>query len=160
MLKDLYSLSKPGIYALVNHKNKRIYIGYSRTSMLSSVSRIAYELEQGYYSIKQMQQDKHKLKLLILDSSVPDEYMKIYTEWYCYKWYRMGYDLYTSYKPLGSKFRVSLAPGLKLLVEIVYRGNTSVTAGICSSQDEVNTFIKYVGDGFMFPVSIWKGRSC
>jgi len=56
----------PGVYALVNEKDKRIFISHS-SNILSSSARVISQVSNKVHPIKQMYRDRKRLKVVLLE---------------------------------------------------------------------------------------------
>lgn len=142
-LTDLYTLSVPGVYAVINESNKRIYIAYAANVGIAIATLIAkasnYELpiddlckdiKLGIVSIK-----------LLRECKGDTETLRGYAQMYVDNYKQLGYSMYRDITFIRYSVRTSITNDYKIIVELVKTRNSKVLVGVFNNMIEANSFI-------------------
>lgn len=142
-LNDLYSMSVPGVYAVINSSNKRIYIAYAANVSIAIATLLAkaanYELpindlckdiELGIVSIKLLRECKGDTNIL-----------RGYAQMFVDKYKQLGYSMYRDITFIKYSVKTSITTSNKVIVELVKTRNSKVLVGVFNNMIEANNFI-------------------
>lgn len=142
-LGELLQLNIPGVFALINPVDKKIYIGVG-VSMLKAVIRLLDDLTTNK-AYSEIGADLRHLQFTVLencDRSLTRHGLGIKLAWWVQKYEQEGYGLYSSNK--GSRLRVNtfLDASGHVNVEIVSGGNKRVIVGVFKRVKEADQFVE------------------
>lgn len=135
------SIHNQGIFAIVNHHSKYVYVGYS-ARLHQRLGIIQSEILEGTWKYKQMILDKDCLVFCLLDSS-PD---KLFVKYFMEQYQKEGYKLYNEDErlPLEYKFRIEILEGKRALVVAVNKRNDKIILGNFDRIMPAREFLKYI----------------
>lgn len=136
----LVGLSKPGIFALVNEKDRRVFISPS-SDILKSCSRIFNELKFNKHGIKDLVTDRHLLDIVLLEENDNKILRLSNIEQYAKKYASEGYTFYR--EPIYAKYDWHIEVTKDWLVEVSIRSSfgTTYKAAIFKTMPEAESFI-------------------
>ena len=94
-------MSQPGVFALVNERDKRVLISVS-TDILKSCSRIFNELKFNKHDCEQMVGDRHLLDIVVLENNSNNILRLQKVDLYARSYTNQGYTFYKP--PIYSKY--------------------------------------------------------
>lgn len=139
-LQYIATESRPGVFAFINEKKKRIYIGYSRTIVQTMVN-IAQELGNRTHASKEMRKDLKQLNFKVLEHCEPQYGSAMKVKWISF-YQSLGYALYNTDKVPSYTYRtVILDESFKIQVQLYSKGRRSFPVKEFSTQVEANNFM-------------------
>lgn len=124
--KYLLLANTPSVYALVNHKDKRVFIGTSNDPITALGNHLG-KLANRTHPIKKLKQDRNKLQIQLLCSCEP-KYKEAYKLQQIALFKSQGYTLYNIENIPQYKARIRLmredivGDGYKVTVQLVNKG--------------------------------------
>lgn len=143
--QELYNLPERCIYAFLNKKDKKIYIGFTK-NLLSALQRNLYLMK---YSNHPCKNDVSKIEFEILEYIVTDSDLKLRYEYYSNKYSNDGWGLYRDYKAIDYKVSIDLIdtnvvggmPSIKCCVKLRRQGYSELIVGIFNSVSDAEVFV-------------------
>lgn len=144
VFKHMFNIPRSGIYCLINHKKKMLYIAYSK-DICTSLSRIVKDIKDKNIIYKQMIKDVKKLEFEYLeDINNCDTTLDIHLKlgFYIDKYKHLGYTLYNNrYKHLQLKVSIIPSNDLKFVhVTLVSKTYKRIVVGVFESIYEAQEF--------------------
>ena len=139
-LKYLAQANKSAIYALINERDKRVYVGSAKYP-ISEAGRVISDIYSPMRCIyQQMKTDKKRLKFLILEYT---KQLKI-DKWKWMDYYKtLGYSIYNeSIMPIYSIRKFNNVSTRKVEVQIVTKGKRVSFVKEFKTNDEADLYIK------------------
>lgn len=143
--QELYNLPEKCIYAFLNQKDKKIYIGFTK-NLLQALERNLYYMK---YSNHPCKNDIANLELIVLENIVTDLDLRLRYEYYSNKYSNEGWRLYRNYKAIDYKVSIDVIniaisngmPSIKCCVKLRRRGSNELIVGIFNSVSEAELFV-------------------
>jgi peroxiredoxin family protein len=152
LFKKLTKLPPQGFWALLNNRNKKIYIVYS-VDLLGSVAKAIRMMNRNEHPIEALNRHKNVLSLIILDDVVLDDRnARIQMNYWINKYKKRGYKLYNIIARTELRITYDVYEG-KMAAILKNSRNEKQIVGLFDDLFGVATFIEtfYVGD-VIFPV--------
>jgi hypothetical protein len=142
---DIYQLlskySVPGVFALINNADKKVYIA-SSNDVLSSVAKIFNQVKFNKHPLKDLVTDRHKLDLVLLDYTSEKSIQLHQVELYSKTYLNNGFTFYR--KPRYSKYKwkhyINTSVKVDLYLETTY--GLSHYVGTFDNIADANKYIK------------------
>ena len=138
-LLELESLSVSVIWALANPVDKKIFISYSN-NILSSLSRNISEILDNSHSCRQLISDYNRLELMILETPVPSNQLKVKSGHYMDHYKDNGWSLYKANPPVKYTVKTLIAKDCKAHVVLVNKRNDKLVVGVFDTMHEADEF--------------------
>ncbi len=142
-LKDIGTFNQSGVYALINHQEKRLYLGCSK-DMLKALIRILDDLKTNkQYS--ELLKDYDKLEFCTIETSPSTSsmaYLRLRLGYFRILWENNGYSFYNSDKGLRLRVNSYLGSDSKVYVEVVSQSNKRIIVGVFNRVRDADSFIK------------------
>ena len=146
LFKMMYRVSGHGVYSLVNSKDKRVYISYSK-DICTSLTLLLKNIKLGGVTYKQLKKDLRKLKFCHLEyinkyDSYTDVQMKM--QYFVDLYKQSGYELYSSgYKHQSFRVRLNIDHHINnFVVELVTRNSRkSFVVGVFDNVHDAEDFM-------------------
>lgn len=138
-LLNLQNLSVSGVWALVNLVDNKIYINYSN-NILASLSRNISEILDNSHSCRPIISDYAKLELVILETHVPHNQLKVKSGYYMDSYKNNGWSLYNTNPPVKYTVKTLIAKDCKAHVVLVNKRNDKLVVGVFDSIYEADEF--------------------
>lgn len=109
LFKIMLNTPSKGIYCLINHRNKRVYLKYSQ-NICMSLSRVLADIRSKNTIYKQLIKDVKKLQFLYLeDININEDDLSLHLklDFYVQKYMDLGYSLYNNKHKLA-RFKVAI----------------------------------------------------
>lgn len=124
--KFYLELTRPGIYALVNEKDKRVYIQATQ-DCIGSISRVSKDLSLRHHTNKQLVKDQRKLNIRILELTDEDlEHQRLRLLKWSAQFKEQGYTIYNEKHIPMYKPRIKVTAEYKACVVLETRGRRTV----------------------------------
>lgn len=144
LFNTMYKLPRCGIYGLVNHKYKRIYISHSQ-DICTSIARLLRDIHHKITIYKQFIKDASKLEFVYLeninncDSKIDIQMKEVY---YIQQYKQLGYELYNTKNRLPNfKVMINVNEDLnRVYVQLVSRIYKKYTVGVFNNMNEAMEF--------------------
>lgn len=143
LFRIMNSIPRAGIYALVNHSKKRVYIGRSKDVCLS-LSRLLLELQDKTHTSRKLIKDRNKLEFLFLEEihyqdTLIDVSIK-YNYW-VNEYRNNGYEFYVkSYNFPQFRVRIDVGLDYKVYVKLLNKGYKELVVGVFDTYPEAEEF--------------------
>lgn len=140
-ISQLLYLNKPGIYALCNAQDCKIYIGQS-VNMLQGITRLLGDLKQDKKH-SGLLSDLEKINIIILETCPGASSITLRTKLrtHVQKYEAEGYSLYRSYRGLSYKLSVTIGDDFNIYVKARSQSNKTTVLGVFSTVKEADSFI-------------------
>lgn len=139
-LKQLISYSIPGIWGLINKKDKRIFISGSE-NILSAVSRNIEELLLKNHSCRNLLRDIPNLELIVLETNTPKNQRKAKQSFWMDHYLSQGYTLYRTKPPVSYRVTTAITQDYLIHVLLVNSRNDKIVVGVFDKMDHATQFI-------------------
>lgn len=139
-LKDLTELNTPGVYALINNKDKRIFITQSN-NILSSVSRNIAQIRDKSHSCRPLLRNLPNLELLVLEHESSPKNRKIRLSYWMTIYKTKGYELYNPSTPVSYKVQARITSDYFVHVLLINKRNDKLVVGVFNTMSEAESFI-------------------
>jgi hypothetical protein len=140
MFQEFLNLPKQAIFALVNERDKKVYVSFSMTFHVR-LGSILGQFRDGSWRWKDMIRDRKKLSLVILETSIQKNFVKYYKE----QFQKNGYTVYNEKEklPLWYEFKINYSLR-KVLVVAVNARNDKTVLGRFNTYEEARGFLLYI----------------
>lgn len=137
----LVGLSKPGIFALVNEIDRRVFISPS-TDILKSCSRIFNELKFNKHGIPELVADRHLLDIVLLEENDNKILRLSNIDIYAKRYSDEGYTFYR--QPIYAKYEWHIEIKSDWVIEVSIKSSfgTTYKAAIFKTMPEAKSFIE------------------
>ena|SRR5271165_4429526 len=132
--------NKPGVYALVNEKEKKVFVQGAK-SVVSHICDNAFALAHNLHRCKELRKDRKKLQIKIL-SYCDNKHKDIEKLKWVHHYQVLGYHIYNTEKLPIYNIEQHITKDFKVLVAIRDRSNKFYEIQKFSSQNEADAFIK------------------
>ncbi len=139
----MYKLPRSGIYGLVCHKSKLVYISHSK-DICTSISRLLRDIHSRNCIYKQLIKDASKLEFIKLENinncdTLVDIHTKI--DFFVQRYKQEGYSLYNT-KHRYQQFKVKIEVGSDFLVyvKLVSKLYKKIVVGVFDKMYEAEEF--------------------
>lgn len=141
LFSTMYKLPRSGIYGLVNHKSRMVYISYSK-DICTSISRLLRDIHSKNCIYKHMIKDASKLQFVKLEDinnyeTITDIRIKI--DYFTEKYKQEGYSLYNKLKPQKLKVRLDVVED-RVHVKLVSAYGFKMVVGVFEKMYEAEEF--------------------
>lgn len=141
-LETLVQLTTSSVYALCNTSDKRIQI-YGSSTTLVHLGRILEEVKtSGEYKL--LKDDLSKVKLVILETNISSESIRLKIGNWIREYKKRGYSLYKDIAPLKYKLDFNLeykAGRLRYCLYLVNQGSDRKLVGIFDKKKDMKEFM-------------------
>lgn len=147
LFEEIYSYNSPGVYALINAQDKKIYVGYS-ANMLRSVSELVGRCSKNIavcpLELAGLSEDIGKLRLEILETSTDynTKKLRIRMAFWVNKYLGDGWELYRKYRGLRYKIRTYIGRDMSVYVEAKSQSNVCTILGVFETVRRADRFIE------------------
>lgn len=150
--KYLLLTNQPGVYALINEKDKKVYIGCSNAPIVALSKHIAM-LANRTHPLKEIKKDRNKLKMSIL-CSCEGPYKELHKLIEIENAIKRGYELYNIENLPQYKARIRLihnkypGEGYKVVVQLVNKGKRTFDVRQFNNRTEAEIWLNVNGNVF------------
>lgn len=141
LYRTLNDLSKPGIWAIVNERDRVVYLSQSN-NILSSMSRNIDMIHDKSHPCRKLLRDKSLLSFVLLEELHTETNRKLRLNYWINHYRNKGYTLYrrhngeVSYTP-----KVFVTKDYKIHVTLVNKRNDKLIVGVFDKMDDATQFI-------------------
>lgn len=142
-LFQLADLNRPGLYALTNVLDKKVYIGYGK-SMLKSVTRLLDDLKTNK-NLSKLAGDSNSLVFSVIETCLDQNsmaYLRLRMGVHRSQYKDNGYSFYNSDKGLRLRVNSYLDLDGYIYVEVVSQSNKRIVVGVFKRVADADNFIK------------------
>jgi hypothetical protein len=138
----LTNLSKPGIWAIVNERDRIVYLSQSN-NVLSAVSRNISSIHDKSHSTRRLIRDKSLLSFVFLEEVATETDRKLRLNYWIDNYRNRGYTFYRKkngeclYTP-----KVFITTDFKVHVTLVNKRNDKLVVGVFNTIQEANQFVE------------------
>jgi hypothetical protein len=157
-IQDLNKLITSGVYALINHSTKQVYLSYS-SCMASSLVSLLGKLKQNLHDNSTLIDlyRNNSLTLEVIETDLNDLNLKIRTSFWIRFYRKLGYEVLNNKLPINLSLRVFIEGGLIYVVVKSRNLGKEIEVGTFGSNDECQKFLnRYYPDGVVDEL-VYKG---
>lgn len=141
MYKGFSKFCIPGVYALINHADKKLYLA-SSNNVLASVSKIFYDVKFNKHPLKDLVADRQKLNLILLSKDSNKDIQLHLVRQFSEQYTEQGYTFYQPPRYTTYTWYTKITPTHQVEVHLKSNYGKSYLINTYTTLRDANKYIK------------------